>query len=283
MSARKRTATIILNRNLPEVTDRLWESLHATSGEATDIYVVESGSAPDKRSKHCSFVADWPESVADGLRYARGFNFGLASLLEAGLYERYDYFFMVCNDAVFEGSEVVQKLERLLDRHRRVGILSPCADDWGERKLLAHDGIKYFWYVNHIAWMVRRELVDAIRELDHPTYLNFLYDGSNFRGYESDIELIVKAYANDFAAAITREVRIRENQALLVTDFKAMRTDDFETNRVKVFEEGQRWLRRKYGFNSRWSMQLYAKFWYEKFFEFYPQLRQYSILGDETP
>ncbi len=34
-------------------------------------------------------------------------------------------------------------------------------------------------------------------------YLNFLFDGNNFRGYFSESELIAKAYANNWAASIT--------------------------------------------------------------------------------
>ena len=43
----KKVATIILNRNLPEVTDKLCEHIKFYDGELTDIYVVEAGS--DKR------------------------------------------------------------------------------------------------------------------------------------------------------------------------------------------------------------------------------------------
>ena len=39
-----RVATIILNRNLPEVTDRLYGHLNKFDGDAADIYIVEAGS-----------------------------------------------------------------------------------------------------------------------------------------------------------------------------------------------------------------------------------------------
>jgi len=107
--------------------------------------------------------------------------------------------------------------------------------------------------------------------------MNFLYDGENFRGYESDIELVIKGYANDWASAITTKVTVSENEDLLYTQFKAMRTDEFQVNRGKLVVEGKKWIRRKYGFNSRWTMQLYAKFFYEHFFEYYPQLVQYKL------
>ena len=38
-----------------------------------------------------------------------------------------------------------------------------------------------------------------------PDYMS-LFDGNNFRGYGSEHEPIAKAYANDWAAAITSEV-----------------------------------------------------------------------------
>ncbi len=44
-----------------------------------------------------------------------------------------------------------------------------------------------------------------------------------------------------------------------------MRTAPCDENLVKIFGEGKKWLRRKYGFDSRWMMQMYTKFLYEKF------------------
>ena len=44
-------------------------------------------------------------------------------------------------------------------------------------------------------------------ETDNPNYYNFVFDGSNFRGYHSESELVAKAYANNWAAAITSDVQ----------------------------------------------------------------------------
>ena len=48
----KRTATIILNRNLPKETDSLVEHLVKFDGNYTDIFVVEAGSNKDNLSKY---------------------------------------------------------------------------------------------------------------------------------------------------------------------------------------------------------------------------------------
>ena len=57
----KRVATIILNRNLPDVTNSLFEHLSRFDGEATDIFVVEAGSDSDRLSRYVTWHADWPE------------------------------------------------------------------------------------------------------------------------------------------------------------------------------------------------------------------------------
>lgn len=273
----KKTATIILNRNLPIETDALCEQIEKSDGSLTDIYVVESGSSKENLSKRCTWWANWEESLANGLRYPRGFNFALTKLLEEGKYDKYDHFFLVCNDTEFASGPILSPLLEELAHHSRIGILSPCSNDWGERHLLGPSETRYFWHVNHIAWLVRREYIDSIREIHEPSFMNFLYDGENFRGYESEIELIVKGYANDWASAITTKVLVRENKGHLLTKADLIKTEPYEESIRMCVIEGKKWMRRKYGFNSRWSMQMYAKFFYEKFFEYYPELTSYRI------
>ena len=37
-------------------------------------------------------------------------------------------------------------------------------------------------------------------------------------------------------------------------------------------EEGLKWIKKKYGFNSRWQMMHHSKLHYDKFFEYFPEL-----------
>ena len=73
----RRIATIVLNRNLPDVTDALCARLREESCPGLDVFVVESGSEPDRLSKNCTWYADWPEARQHGMRYQRGMNYGL--------------------------------------------------------------------------------------------------------------------------------------------------------------------------------------------------------------
>ena len=71
-------ATIILNRNLPNITDKLYRRIKKDND--TDIFVVESGSKKKNYSKYATWVADWQSAKKNGLRFPRGMNFGLSNL-----------------------------------------------------------------------------------------------------------------------------------------------------------------------------------------------------------
>ncbi len=273
----KRIATIILNRNLPDETNKLYEHLSKFDADATDIFVVEAGSDADRLSRYTSWHADWPDAMAHGLRYSRGMNFGLSQLWKEGKFEQYDAFFLLTNDTEFQQRQTVAPLMAILDQHPRVGILSPCSERWGERMLLQNQKTKYFWFIHNNAYLLRREFIESICDRDQPNAIDFLFDGNNFRGYGSESELTAKAYANDWAAAITSEIWAGENESHLLNKADLIKTEGYEDNLKLYVEEGLRWMRKKYGFNSHWSMQQYVKSFYDHFFEFHPEYINYKI------
>jgi hypothetical protein len=273
----KKVGTIILNRNLPAVTDRLYEHLTKHDSEQTDIYVVEAGSDKEKLSRFVTWHADSEGVLRDGLRYGRGMNFGLAMLLREGKFDQYDAFFLLTNDTEFKAKPTLAPLISILNEHPRVGVLSPCSERWGERLLLKTEKTKYFWFIHNNAYLLRREFVESICDKAQPDMMNFLFDGTNFRGYGSEHELIAKAYANDWAAAITSEVWASENESHLLDHADQIKTEGYEENLKLYISEGRRWMRQKYGFNSHWSMQQYVKCFYDKFFEFHPEYSQFKI------
>ena len=272
-----KVATIILNRNLPDVTDRLCDSLNAYDGDVTDVYVVEAGSDDDKLSKHCTWHANWDQARENGLRYPRGMNYGLSELFKGGKYHNYDYFFLLTNDTEFSQGSVIKPLLEVLAEHPRVGLISPCSKRWGERLLLQETSTKYFSFIHNTSYLLRKKFIDQVIERNNPDFMNFLYDGTNFRGYGTEFELIAKAYANDWAAAITTKVWAEENESHLLNKHDLIKTEGYEENRELYLKEGQAWMKRKYGFNSRWSMQMYINCFYNNFFEFHPEYEQCKI------
>ncbi len=273
----KRVATIILNRNLPTVTDALFDHLGKYDNQDTDVFIVEAGSDDGGQSKKATWHAKWEEARKNGLRYSRGMNFGLSELWREGKFQQYEAFFLLTNDTELESGETISPLLRLLDKHPRLGIISPCSRRWGERFLLNDQKTKYFWFIHNNAFMMRREFIESICNTDQPGYMNFLFDGENFRGYGSEHEIIAKAYANDWAAAITTEVWAAENESYLLNKSDLIKTEGYEENLRLYIEEGRHWMRKKYGFNSHWSMQQYVKGFYDKFFFYHPECNPFRV------
>ncbi len=273
----KKAATIILNRNLPKVTDKLYEHLARHDGDASDIFVLEAGSDPEKLSRHVTWHADWPEAREHGLRYCRGMNHALGQLWKENRFRDYDAFFLLTNDTELQERPSVAPLLEIMAAHPRLGILSPCSQRWGERLLLERQKTRYFWFIHNNALLLRREFVESVMNTDAPDSMGFLFDGTNFRGYLAESELIAKGYANDWAAAITADVWANENESYLINQADLIKTERYEENLRLYVEEGTKWLRAKYGFNSRWSMQQYVKGFYDKFFEFHPEFAQYKV------
>ena len=211
-----RIATIVLNRNLPGPTDRLYEHLSTFDGDLTDIYVLEAGSDIDKLSKYCTWHVNDSDTQKNGLRYGRGMNYALLQLYRDKLWTKYDAFFLLTNDTELSSSKTIQPLVDILKSHSKLGIVSPCSKRWGERSLLTTEPTKYFWFIHNHALLIRREFLESIMNLSNPTFMNFIFDGTNFRGYLSESELIAKGYANDWAAAITSSVFVEENESYLL-------------------------------------------------------------------
>ena len=273
----KPVATIILNRNLPDITNRLVEHIIKYDSGLTDVYVIEAGSDDDSLSKYCTWHIKSDEVRKMGMRYSRGMNFGLSQLYKDETFEKYQAFFLLTNDTELQGSSSLGPLMNILDEHPKVGILSPCSKSWGERLLLEKESTKYFWFIHNNTYLLRRAFIESICEKKNPNSMNFLFDGENFRGYGSESEMIAKGYANDWAAAITSKVWAEENQSYLLSKSDLIKTESYDENIRLYVEQGLEWMRKKYGFNSRWSMNLYVKAFYDSFFDFHPEYSKYRI------
>ena len=271
----KRVATIILNRNLPDITDKLHSHIKLYDGNHTDIFVVEAGSSPDNLSKSCTWYVNDKVALEQGLRYSRGMNYALDRLYKSGLYFDYEFFFLLTNDTELNCSSTLAPLVSVMDNHDRLGILSPCDETWGERNLIPDNDVRYFWFIHNNAYLLRRSFLDQI--VNPESWLYFLFDGSNFRGYCSELELIAKAYANEWSAGITTSAFASENESYLLNQSDLIKTDPYHQNLSLYISEGLEWLRAKYGFNSHWLMQEYAKSFYDRFFVIHSNLLPYKI------
>jgi hypothetical protein len=277
---KRRVAIIILSRNLPDAVDRLVGSFRRYDVEESDIYVVEAGTDRDKLSEHHTTWANDDEAMREGLRPARGFNLGVLELLRRGTLHQYDYLFLVRATVHLDGPVITRLLDQM-EEHPRVGILSPCGETWPERELVGPDSLRYVWHINHYAWMLRRELVELVIDNEDLNRERLIFDGTNFRSYGTDTELVIKGYINEYATALSTACFLNADQELLKTSADLIRTDPYDVNARKVFDEGFQWMRRKYGFTTRLQFQEYAKLWYDRFFVLHPQLAEHRLLPPE--
>lgn len=267
-----KTGIIVLNRNLPNETDKLVEQLLSQEPDQDNIFVVEAGSDKNNLSKYCTWHVKDKEVIDNGLRYSRGMNFGLLELWKGKDWNKFDSFFLITNDTKFpEGQKTISILQNVLDTNTRLGICSPCSEKWGEKDLIGPESIKYFWFIHNNAYIIRRKFIEQILNDDKPSYMNFLFDGYNFRGYLSESEIIAKCYVNDWAAGITTKVFAEEDESFLINKRQQIKTESYDSNIDLYIKEGLDWIKKKYGFNSRWQMMQYSKLMYDKFFDYFPE------------
>jgi hypothetical protein len=254
----KKCCTILLQRNLPEVTNRIGEEILSNNSDLTDFYVVESGSDDDRLSKFTknTFHANWDDARKNGLRTGRGFNFGLTELEKLG--KKYDYYFLVTGDTIFEQKNCVEIMLSEMENNPKMGILSPLSRKWGNEfsHLWDKNKTQSVTLIPHVAWMFKHKLIETIsKDFESKDFMGYLYDGTNFRCYDADTEILVKSYTYDFFPAITSKVYIKEDEFLTDRNFKVMKTEDRETHKKLMWDEGMAWLKRKYNFDGKQQMR----------------------------
>ena len=89
----KDVATIILNRNLPEPTNRLFAQISKYNNDLTDIFILESGSDESLLSQNYTWHVNTPEVKKEGLRYCRGMNYALQKYMKTINHQIINFFY----------------------------------------------------------------------------------------------------------------------------------------------------------------------------------------------
>ena len=171
---KKQVCTIILNRNLPVITDALYKNLKKNNSNS-DFFILEAGSDNKNLSKNYTWHAKSKKIKKNGLRFARGINYAITQLIAENSFDKYDAFFFITNDTIFENFKVTNKLYKILFSLKKLAILSPCSKEWGEYKILKKQKIKFFWHIVNNAIMIKKEFIKDIMPTN-PNYLNVLFD-----------------------------------------------------------------------------------------------------------
>lgn len=273
-----RCATVVLNRNLPKQTDALVEHLNKYDGLHTDIFVLEAGSNPKNLSKYVTWHINDFEANRHGLRFSRGMNQALLNIYkDKALWSKYDYFFLLTNNVHLKPKASIAPLVEIFQKHPKLGILSPCGEDWGEKLIIPENQTKYVWTLFNNTICISKAFVEAIMVSRMATRQNFIFDGNNFRGYLMDSELVAKAYVNNFAVAITTKVIFSKDESRLLELSDLANTETYSQSIRAYISEGEEWLHAKYGFSNRWAMNNYVRYLYQEFLRYNKDCEPYQI------
>ena len=91
------------------------------------------------------------------------------------------------------------------------------------------------------------------------------------------MEIVAKAYSNYWSVGITSEIIVNENENLLLKKSEIIKTENYNKNLKLFVLEGKKWMKNKYGFDSKWSMSMYSKLFYDKFFQYYPEYEKFKL------
>lgn len=272
-----KVAAVVLSRNLPELSAGLVENLRSISSDY-DAFSVDCGSLIDNICPFSRYRDGSVQAIENGLRFFRGTNFAISEMIKDRSYYQYDAFLvMACDFKFLPTSMGPQGLVEVLKNNSRVGIVSPMGHDWGERSLFGSELHKLTWYVQSGVYLFRRDFLDRVLDSNSLSTVDGLFDGNNFRGYMSESEMCLKAYANGWSVALSRESLVWEDESWLRDSHDLMRTEPLEEHLELFYEEGRLWLKRKYGFANSWQLIETVKFFYERFLEMYPDERKYGI------
>lgn len=100
-----KTAAIILNHNLPDYTDMLYESLKPYERQDYDLFILDNGSSKEGMSKYTSFKLD------ENVYFGGGFNAAMQFVLED---PQYDSLLFLNNDLTVHPYNFVKVLREVM-------------------------------------------------------------------------------------------------------------------------------------------------------------------------
>ena len=255
---------IILNRNLREVTDRLAESLEVFEG-MNSVHVVDAGSKDSEISQR-TFVQDASsEARRNGLRLNRGFNLGLSAWVESS--PTSEWVFLLPNDSIVTSADFVE-LEEVLSRVQEVVAVIPVSESNSYEPLIGSDRLALAWNFHEGPILLRRDYVANRIKSGYS-----VFDGENFRGFASFLELSFQIYLSNFAAAVTNFVTLQEDNKYLLTLHELIGTEPYSENLKLLFGEGRDWLQKKYGASDRRALELASRLLFEEFRRVNPHVK----------
>ena len=158
-----KTAAFILNHNLPDYTDMLYESLKPYEKNDYDLFVIDNGSSKEGKSKHTSL------ELEENVYFGGGFNAAMQYTLDN---KEYDSMMFLNNDLTVHPYNFVKALrEEMLSGY---DIVSPSFYNIEPNKQ-CHWKSMHSWsakdtrpvdYIDFQCPLISRRLLEEVKEID---------------------------------------------------------------------------------------------------------------------
>ena len=153
----KKTLAVVINHNLPDMTDQLWESLYPHRGDDYDLILMDNGSREDGKSKYTT------HETGQNTYYGGALNIMFQAFLDSN---EYDSLIFLQNDLIIQGSNFIKSL-----RKEMVGdykIISPCGLQvesqckWKQMHCWNSTKVRDVKWVDGIAPMYHRDFIEKV-------------------------------------------------------------------------------------------------------------------------
>ncbi|MBN2469573.1 MAG: hypothetical protein JXN59_02520 [Anaerolineae bacterium] len=244
-----RTAVLVLDRNLPGVTDGLCNQLieRAVAGAQVtpfDLFVIESGSDRDRLSRYTThhFVDD--ASVKVGLRIARGLNAGIRLLPG---YEFYGFF---TNDVVLTHAlDTIATVQEYFDAYPRIGLIeclgtSAGFERWDARSRVGIPVEVAAYPLFYTPYPIIRALFlrgDLARKLSPQVLCP-----ENWRNWGNDEDLGYRTWKAGYYVAASACLSIHEDAFLSTREHAQVRTEDVQTFKREAMAQMEAFISARY-------------------------------------
>ena len=260
---------LILNRNLRSITDDLVRSIVFHNRNAM-VGVIDAGSRKEEKSDF-TVVSDDSKFVAKhGLRINRGYNLGIKWWLAHSTNS--DWLLLLPND-----SEIVawyaNELLKQLENFPNAAVVIPIAPTNPYIALLGPLRLGLGWNFHEGPILLKRSYLES-RTKDQ----GYVFDEDNFRSYLSFIELSMQAYGDNWSVVATDLISFFENESHLLSDSALIQTESYSENLELLVIEGEAWLRKKYGWQDRWPLEMAARALFERYLEMNPSNKATVLL-----
>jgi hypothetical protein len=231
-----KTAIIIINYNLKEMTENLCKKIYTYSKCNFKLLIVETGS---RKENLTSYPTLW---LPDGVRACRGFKKGWEYLkwMEQYNNEYYDSIFCCVNDAIFNNEDFLSPLANFIRDNEDCGMIHPYfTENSHSNQLKKEDGsARKESFCEFVAPMFSRKAIE----------LN-LFNEDFFYFWGVDYEIPYILHKNNLNVYVSNEVCVEHHPSTTTLSGKdnlfKTKQDQFNISRKNMIEG----LEKKYGVN----------------------------------